>query len=214
MLRSLRSERDALDVLFLAATDPANPYGAVLPWPRRDGKNGPSENVDLPAGNTVGAADSVSETMAEPVVADEIGRSASHGMSRTSGAGVVLLNGSLSAFLRRRSQEVQIFLPESEPERSRFARELAKKFAEIAIERQGRKSGFLIGTINGEPARQHFMARFLEASGFVDTAVGFQMRRITPVAMPGKNNDNAVDDVEENGDGDDDELSAGTPETA
>ena len=214
MLRSLRSERDALDVLFLAATDPANPYGAVLPWPRRDGKNGPNENVDLPAGNTVGAADSVSETMAEPVVADEIGRSASHGMSRTSGAGVVLLNGSLSAFLRRRSQEVQIFLPESEPERSRFARELAKKFAEIAIQRQGRKSGFLIGTINGEPARQHFMARFLEASGFVDTAVGFQMRRITPVAMPGKNNDNAVDDVEENGDGDDDELSAGTPETA
>jgi hypothetical protein len=58
------------------------------------------------------------------------------------------------------------------------------------------------------------MARFLEASGFVDTAVGFQMRRITPVAMPWKNNDNAVDDVEENGDGDDDELSAGTPETA
>ena len=44
----------------------------------------------------------------------------------------------------------------------------------------------LVGTINGDPARQHFLARFLEESGFVNTAYGFQMRRISPVAMPGK----------------------------
>jgi ATP-dependent Lhr-like helicase len=34
-LRSLRSD-EAAGALVLAATDPANPYGASLPWPRRD----------------------------------------------------------------------------------------------------------------------------------------------------------------------------------
>jgi ATP-dependent Lhr-like helicase len=34
-LRSLRSD-DPAGPLVLAATDPANPYGAALPWPRRD----------------------------------------------------------------------------------------------------------------------------------------------------------------------------------
>jgi ATP-dependent Lhr-like helicase len=35
-LRELRS-RDDLDALVLAAADPAQPYGAALPWPRRSG---------------------------------------------------------------------------------------------------------------------------------------------------------------------------------
>jgi ATP-dependent helicase Lhr and Lhr-like helicase len=34
-LRGLRSDEPA-GTLVLAATDPANPYGASLPWPRRD----------------------------------------------------------------------------------------------------------------------------------------------------------------------------------
>jgi ATP-dependent Lhr-like helicase len=37
-LRSLRSDEPA-GPLVLAATDPANPYGAALPWPRRDDAN-------------------------------------------------------------------------------------------------------------------------------------------------------------------------------
>ncbi|MDP9161516.1 MAG: hypothetical protein M3O09_14955, partial [Acidobacteriota bacterium] len=110
--------------------------------------------------------------------------SATRSMSRTSGAGVILINGALAAFLRRRSHEIQIFIPEAEPQRSRFARELAKKLAELAIRRQGRKTGLLVGTINGAPAREHFLARFLEESGFVNSVVGFQMRRIGPLAMP------------------------------
>ena len=214
-LRSLRSERDALDVLFLAATDPANPYGTVLPWPRKDGDATADHPANLADANPVPADDR--DTVMAGAASFAGGDSAitSHGMSRTSGAGVVLINGSLTAFLRRRSQEVQVFLPESEPERTRFARELAKKFAEIAIQRQGGKTGFLIGTIHGEPARQHFMARFLEASGFVNTAVGFQMRRITPLAMPG-NLDIAANEIDE--ESDDEEIpsdaNSDTPETA
>src|SRR5206468_9313153 len=38
-LRSLRGDDDASGgggALVIAATDPANPYGAALPWPKRD----------------------------------------------------------------------------------------------------------------------------------------------------------------------------------
>ena len=35
LLRSLREAPDEPEVVVLAATDPANPYGAALPWPDR-----------------------------------------------------------------------------------------------------------------------------------------------------------------------------------
>jgi ATP-dependent Lhr-like helicase len=87
------------------------------------------------------------------------------------------VNGALAAFLRRRNPALRVFLPEDEPERSQFARALARKLAEVAFHRQSRKSGLLIGEINGRDAREHFLARFLEESGFLSTALGFQMRR-------------------------------------
>ncbi len=152
MLRSLRIEPSTPEAVFLAATDPANPYGTLLPWPRAE----------------------IAGTEASP-----------HGMSRTSGAGVVLINGVLAAFLRRRNPSIRVFLPESEPERSQVARELARKLTELAIRRQGRRTGLLIGEINDLPAREHFLARFLEEAGFVNTALGFQMRRITAIALNG-----------------------------
>jgi len=115
-------------------------------------------------------------------------------MSRTSGAGVILINGALGAFLRRRNQALRIFLPENEPERSQFARELAKKLAELAVRWQGRRSGLLIGEINGAPAKEHFLARFLTESGFHETILGYQMRRVTPM-VPSRD---AEDHSEEN----------------
>jgi ATP-dependent helicase Lhr and Lhr-like helicase len=103
-----------------------------------------------------------------------------HGMSRTSGATVILVNGQLAAFFRRGNPSIRAFLPESEPERSRFAQELAKKLAELAMRRQGRRTGLLISEINNTPSREHVLARFLEDAGFVNTTLGFQMRRVTP----------------------------------
>jgi ATP-dependent Lhr-like helicase len=171
MIRSLRSEQEKLEVLFLAATDPANPYGASLPWPRRGNSS-----------STTNGRDHISDQSADVSTTDDANLSRT--MSRASGGGVILISGKLTAFLRRKNQDIQVFLPESEPERGRFARELGKKLAEIAIRRQGRKTGLLIGTINSEPAREHFFGRFLEESGFLSTAVGFQMRRIAPSAVP------------------------------
>ncbi len=144
MLRGLRIEPQTPEAVFLAATDPANPYGAILAWPRTE------------------------------IAEQGIG---SHGMSRTSGAGVILINGSLAAFLRRRNPAIRVFLPDGEPERSQVARELAKKLAELAIRRQARRTGLLIGEIDEAPAREHFLARFLEDVGFANTVLGFQMRR-------------------------------------
>jgi ATP-dependent helicase Lhr and Lhr-like helicase len=105
-------------------------------------------------------------------------------MARAAGAGVILVNGNLAAFMRRRNPAIRVFLPESEPERGAYARELAKKMAQIAIRRQSRNSGLLLGTINDQPAREHFMARFLEDAGFVNTVLGFQMRRVHAIGAP------------------------------
>jgi ATP-dependent Lhr-like helicase len=140
MLRSLRNQPDIPEAVHLAAADPANVYGTLLPWPREDAEQ-------------------------------------AHGMARAAGASVVLVNGALAAFLRRRNPAIRVFLPEDEPERSQFARAIARKLADVAIRRQSRKSGLLIGEINSSDAREHFLARFLEESGFLSTALGFQMRR-------------------------------------
>ena len=37
LFRSASAVRDGPEVLVLAAADPAQPYGAALPWPRRSG---------------------------------------------------------------------------------------------------------------------------------------------------------------------------------
>jgi ATP-dependent helicase Lhr and Lhr-like helicase len=151
MLRSLRMDPSSAEVLHLSATDPANPYGSLIPWPKIEGESD------------------------EPLT--------HHSMARTAGAAVILINGQLAAFLRRRNPAVRVFLPESEPERGQFARELAKKLAEIAIRRQARRQGLLISEINGAPAREHLLATHLVDAGFVDTVLGYQMRRAKPALL-------------------------------
>jgi len=145
-VRSLRVDPAAPEAIFLAASDPANPYGTVLPWPRQDASSEKSS------------------------------------MARVRGASVILVNGRLAAFSRRRNAAVRIFLPDADPERAAFSRALANKFTEVAARRQRRGSGLLIDAINGAPACEHFLAPFLEDFGFADTALGFQMRRVTSIA--------------------------------
>jgi ATP-dependent Lhr-like helicase len=163
MLRSLRRDPDKVEVVHLASTDPANPYGSLLPWPRVD-----REGPETP-----------------------------HGMARVSGASVVIVDGRLAAFLRRRNPALRIFLPDEEPDRSRYARELARKLAEVALKRQSRRSGLLIGEINGQSAREHSLANYLLEAGFVDTALGLQMRRSSTAAPSAMQEATETDDMEE-----------------
>lgn len=180
MLRGLRAEPQIPEATFLAATDPANPYGTLLPWP--SGSMVESDEADLVPGKAHSATDAITESISYHH-ANSTGQSSLPSLSRTRGAGVILINGELCTFLRRQNPALRVFLPEAEPEQSSYARELSKKLSELAIHRQGRKSGLLIGSINGVPARDHFLARFLEDTGFVNTALGFQMRRVTAIAM-------------------------------
>jgi ATP-dependent Lhr-like helicase len=161
MLRSLRGVPDQPEAVHLAASDPANVYGALLPWPRTK---------------------SDQETTSP------------HGMARASGASVVIINGTLAAFLRRRNPSLRVLLPEDEPDRTQYAKALARVLAEVAVKRQSRKSGLFIGEINGAPAREHFLSRFLEESGFVDTSMGFQMRRTNVIE---KHKDLAAEDEDD-----------------
>jgi ATP-dependent Lhr-like helicase len=181
MLRSLRIDPEMPEGVALAATDPANPYGTVLPWTRME------------AGADEAAALQPSADQAPALQA-----SAPHAMARVSGATVVLVNGQLVAFLRRRNPGIRVFLPESEPERGAIAGKLAKQLAELAIRRQqGRRSGLLIGKVNEMPAREHPIGRFLEDAGFVDTALGYQMRRLARIA-PSINEPEELEEPEQN----------------
>jgi ATP-dependent Lhr-like helicase len=151
MLRGFRTNPDSPESIYLAASDPANPYGSLLPWPRLE------------------------ENSADP--------NALQSLARAAGAGVILVNGQIAAYLRRRNPAIRIFLPENEPERTQFAREVATRLANLAIRRQGRKQGLLVATINDQTAKDHFMARFLEDAGFVNTALGYHMRRVATAVV-------------------------------
>jgi ATP-dependent Lhr-like helicase len=151
LLRSLREgermqkEADRMEMVQLAATDPANPYGSLLRWPA-GGDNASS-------------------------------------LTRSVGARVILCNGALVAYLRRGNTNIQIFLPEDEPQRSNIARALATFLVERVQEQgdDGEIRGMLIATINGVAVGEHWMARSLLDAGFAAGAMGFNVRRNLPI---------------------------------
>ena len=154
LLRSLRTQPvdDKAEMLQLAATDPANPYGALLKWPQ------PPE---------AGAS-----------------------LTRSVGARVVLRDGALVAYLRRGNPNLQIFLPEEEPQRSQVARDLAEFLVGRVQQKEAEdgansRAGMLITSVNGVAVVEHPMARFLLDAGFQAAPLGFNVRRNLP-ALPGR----------------------------
>jgi ATP-dependent Lhr-like helicase len=153
LLRTLRDLPEEPEVVIVAATDPANPYGTTLKWPafakaaaRQDGD---------PEG--------------------EAGRAP----TRTVGALVILVNGALAAYLPRGGRQITAYLPEDEPARSTAGRALASALARLARDEQ--RGGLLVGEINGQPPAHHPLAPYLIEAGFNPSAMGFQMRR-TPAS--------------------------------
>jgi ATP-dependent Lhr-like helicase len=155
LLRSLRIEPDASkpEMVQLAATDPANPYGSLLRWP----------------------------------AAPDAGSS----LTRSVGARVILSNGSLLAYLRRGNPNLQVFLPEEEPQRSQDARALAE-FLVGRVQLEGGagndRAGMLITSINGIAVHEHPIARILLDAGFQAAPMGFNVRRNLP-QLPGRHNE-------------------------
>jgi ATP-dependent Lhr-like helicase len=152
LLRSLRTQPERAEMLALAATDPANPYGAVLPWP---------------AMKIEAEADAMSRSLARSVGATIILRN---------GALVAYLrrnNPNLLIFLptddperTNTARDLAMFL-------SAMAQEEAHR------EESGHsRGGLLISTINGQPAHLHPFARFLQDAGFQAAPLGFTVRRL------------------------------------
>ena len=102
LLRSMRDAPDEAEIAVLAATDPANPYGATLKWTSRRSTQTP-QNPSGSASSAVSALDVV-----------DSGR----GPTRSVGATVILVNGALAAYLVRGDRQLLTFLPEAEPDRS------------------------------------------------------------------------------------------------
>jgi len=147
LLRSMRDVPEEPRTVVMAATDPANPYGAITKWPTTSSgpEHAPSE------------------------------RSESRGPTRAAGALVILVDGRAAAYLRRGERELLLFLPEPEPSRSRVGREVARMLLHLAATREGRR-GMLIAEINGAAATAHPAARLFIEEGFAATAMGIQAR--------------------------------------
>jgi ATP-dependent Lhr-like helicase len=131
LLRSFKEEPEEPEVVVLAATDPANPYGTILRWPE----------------STQGR--------------DQ------RGPTRSAGSLVVMVNGTLAAYISRGARQLLAFLPDDEPAQASTARALASTLARI---------GLLVHEINGLPASQHPLAPYLVEAGFSPSAMGFQIR--------------------------------------
>jgi ATP-dependent Lhr-like helicase len=152
LLRSLRDAPDEPEVAVLAATDPANPYGATLRWP-------------------AAAPDGASARQApDGPDAAKAGR----GPTRSVGATVILVNGALAAYLARGDRQLVTYLPESEPDRSKVGRAVARVLIDRARTGGDAPRGMLIEEIDGLPPSQHPLSPFLVEAGFVAGAMGFQ----------------------------------------
>jgi ATP-dependent Lhr-like helicase len=147
LLRDMRDDRDEIVTVTLSATDPANPYGVLIPWPLRlddDGQRASS--------------------------------SRSGHATRTAGARVVIVNGRAAAWISRGDRQLVVGLPDDEPERSRIGRAMARELVAIATRAPEGRRGWLIEEINGRPAIEDGASAFLLEAGFTSTAMGLQLR--------------------------------------
>jgi ATP-dependent Lhr-like helicase len=94
--------------------------------------------------------------------------------SRSVGATVILTDGAIAAWLARGDRQLVTFLPDSEPDRSKRARAIARVLIERARAGGDSPRGMLIEEIDGLPPSAHPLAPYLAEAGFVSGALGFQ----------------------------------------
>jgi ATP-dependent Lhr-like helicase len=156
LLRDMRDDRDEVVTVTISATDPANPYGVLIPWPVRLDEAGsePASSRSGPAPRNVGA----------------------RGATRTAGARVIIVNGRAAAWIGRGDRQLIVCLPDDEPDRSTIGRAMARELVAIAQRAPEGRRGWLIEEINGKPAIDDPSSRFLLEAGFASTAMGLQLR--------------------------------------
>lgn len=149
-LRRVRDEDAEDEVVALAAADPANPYGWLLPWPSFAGASGA-----LDAGGRAGAAAAGATEPNEEAVA----RGAS-GARRAVGAAVVLVGGVPVLYLDRNARRLRTFADATEEQLERALPALQD------IARHRPRGVISLERINDEPALSSGLLRQLERAGF------------------------------------------------
>jgi len=138
------------EALALAATDPANPYGAALPWPER--------TLHEPAAD----GDRVAVT------------AAGHRPGRKAGALVVLVDGELAVYVERGGRTLLTFVEDGDvlgPAVDALATAVRRgALGRLTVERADGED------ILGRGARPTGLRRALEHAGFVATPKGLRLR--------------------------------------
>ena len=157
LLRQLRTAppEEKPEFVQLAASDPANPYGSVLPWP------------ELPAMDEDN--ESAPRTLSRAVYAEVILRNGQLVASLRRN------NPNLLVFLPAEE-------PERSHTASGLAHYLCARGQQSM--HAGNHRGVLITTINGQPASAHPMARFLVDAGFFQGPLGMHLRRVPQSLTP------------------------------
>ena len=142
-----RGDQDESRAVALAATDPASPYGAALPWPERS---------------------------ADPA-ADGADGATGHRPGRKAGALVVLVDGSLALYVERGGRTLLTFTDELD-ELTAAATELTAAvrrgaLGRLTVERADGET--ILRRVEGRPDP---LREALEAAGFVVTPRGLRLR--------------------------------------
>jgi ATP-dependent Lhr-like helicase len=151
-LRSFASpDRTPAGAVVLAATDPANVYGAALPWPERPG-GGDAEAVDVGEGTGSGR------------------RASGHRAGRKAGALVVLVDGDLVLYVERGGRTL-LSWTEDEQVLKEAATALSGAVAAGALGRM------VVQKADGASVHESTpLSSALQAAGFVATPRGLRVR--------------------------------------
>ena len=170
LLRSLRNRVDAErpEMVALAATDPANPYGSILRWPA----------IPEPASDEEQGPRSLTRSVGASVILRN-GDLVAY-MRRN--------NPNLQVFLPAEE-------PDRTNAARDLANFLAATGQEEMRRREGdHRAGMLISSINGQPAHLHWMSRYLQDAGFQAAPLGFNLRRI--LLPPGGATETAAPEIQ------------------
>ena len=167
LLRSLRAgaQGDDAEMVTLAATDPANPYGSVLRWPTAE----ENEQQDASATRTLTRSTGASVVLRNGELVAYMRRGNPH---------VQFFLPAEEPDRSRAARDLAAFLAAATQEEMRLSAALGREAQQ--------RGGLLLATINGEPTHLHWMSRILQDAGFQAAPMGFNLRRMLPPVGAGR----------------------------
>jgi ATP-dependent Lhr-like helicase len=160
-------------VTGLGATQFAMPGALDLLRSLRDG----SDDLQVVMMSATDPANPYGATLKFPAVPVAADAQAGRGPTRTVGSTVILVDGSLAAYLARGDRLLLLWIPDAEPQRSRTVRAVARALVERARGGGETPRGMLIEEINGTAASTHALASIFIEEGFTAGALGLAATR-------------------------------------